>query len=79
MAESPFATTTVEAFIDCMEGNDLTQPVDSKKFTERLLGHGVDESFMRKLFNAFHSTCPNFKEGEDDCPDCWANRNAIPC
>lgn len=61
---------TIEAFLEVSDG-DLTKPVDSKQFVQALLGRDVDDSFMRKFFNAFHSTCPNFKAGEDDCPDCW--------
>lgn len=60
---------TVEAFLEVSDG-DLSKPVDSRKFMETLLGHECDDSFMRKMFNAFHSTCPNFRVGEDDCADC---------
>ncbi len=63
---------TVQAFVDSMDGDDVAQPVPAQRFMENLLGCEVGESTMRKLFNAFHSDCPNFKVGEDDCPDCIA-------
>lgn len=60
---------TVATFLEVSDG-DLSKPVDSRKFMETIMGCSVDDSFMRKLFNEFHSTCPNFRVGENDCADC---------
>jgi hypothetical protein len=66
--------TVIEAFIECVDGN-LAQPADSTRFFESLLGRDVDQVEMRRIFNNYHSLCSNFKEGEDDCPDCLSNQS----
>lgn len=65
---------TVEAFIESLpEGvTDLTQSVPAEKFFSNLFSEDIGLRNMRALFNGFHSTCPNFKVGEDECPDCIA-------
>jgi hypothetical protein len=60
---------TIEAFVDCVDGK-LSDGVDSQRFFSAMLEREVDRDELRKIFNNFHALCPNFKEGEDDCPDC---------
>jgi hypothetical protein len=70
----------VEAFVDSLPAGslDLSKPVQSHKFISSLLGYEVDDSKLRSIFNGFHAQCPNFKPGENDCPDCIAKHGFDP-
>lgn len=61
---------TVETFMDLTD--DPNASVSSRPFINSLLDYEVDDGMLREIFNGFHSGCPNFKRGSDDCPDCIA-------
>jgi hypothetical protein len=46
--------------------------ISSHKFISSLLDYEVDDGLLREVFNGFHSQCPNFQRGSNDCPDCIA-------
>jgi len=67
MAESAFAKTTIEAFIDCVDGN-LSQPADSQDFFESLLGHDVSRDELRKILMASTQDAPTSKRAKMTAP-----------